>query len=99
MRNRSTRALIALNAALVCALAVVTLAPAAEAQRGGRGRGEYTMVSGRMQGTPEAAIYIIDANNLELVAVKWNRSRKQLDGVGFRDLAADQQGQTNRGVR
>lgn len=99
MRNRRARGLIAINAALLVALAAVTFGPTAEAQRAGRGRGEYTMVSGRMQGSPEAAIYIIDSSNLELVAVRWNRSRKQLDGIGFRDLADDQQGQTNRGVR
>ena len=89
MKKKSRYAgLLALNAALIAAMAVVTLAPVADAQAR-RARGEYTMVAGQVQGMTEAAIYIIDSNNAELVAVRWDQSRQQLAPIGFRDLNAD----------
>ena len=86
-RNR-TAGLVALNIVLLGALALVTIAPSASAQRD-RARGDYTMVSGRIQGSVESAIYIVDANNLELVAVRWDRSRRNLAPIGYRSLAQD----------
>ncbi|MEC9373493.1 MAG: hypothetical protein VYC34_06600 [Planctomycetota bacterium] len=93
MKKRSRYAgLLVLNAALIAAMAVVTVAPVADAQSR-RARGEYTMVAGEVQGMTESAIYIIDNNNAELVAVRWDQSRKQLAPVGFRDLDADARAQ------
>ncbi len=92
IKRRPHGALLALNALLLAALAATTFAPVADAQRTTaprRARGEYSMVSGQVQGLAEAAIYIIDSNNAELVAVRWDRSRRTLAPLGFRDLAAD----------
>jgi hypothetical protein len=86
------RRLIALNLVLLAALAVVTLAPLAGAQPAAARRpGRYTMVGGRIQGANTNAIYILDATNQELVAVRWDDSRKTLAPIGYRDLTADTQ--------
>jgi len=42
-----------------------------------------------VQGVTESAIYVIDAANQELLALRWNRSNKALSAIGFRDLASD----------
>lgn len=52
----------------------------------GRNRGTYTMVGGRITGSPESAIYIVDAVNQELIATKWDRSRKALRALGYQSL-------------
>lgn len=91
MRRSKHTGLIALNAALVAALAMITLAPGASAQDGvaRRPRGEYTMVAGRVQGVSESAIYVVDSTNQEILAMRWDRSRKTLTGLGFRSMAVD----------
>jgi hypothetical protein len=90
MIPRRYRGLIALNALLVGALVIVALAPSAGAQGGVvRPRGEYTMVSGKFQGSVEDAIYIVDSSNQELIALRWDRSKKSMAGLGYRSLAAD----------
>ena len=94
-KNRRHSGLLALNAGLLLALGAVTLAPMAEAQRGSttqRARGDYTMVAGRVIGVPESAIYIIDSTNQELVGVRWDRSRRSLQPIGFRDVQLDARG-------
>lgn len=88
MRKKQFRALIALNLVMLAALAAVTLAPAAGAQAG-RARGDYTMVAGQIQGREEAAIYIVDATNQELVALSWDRTAGGLTPLGHRNLAQD----------
>lgn len=85
------RGLIALNAGLIVALGALTLGhsgSSASGQPAGRAVGDYLMVSGRLQGLPEDAIYIIDKNNRELVALRWDSSRKALttvDALSFRE--------------
>lgn len=91
-RNRHT-GLLALNGVLLGALALVSFAPGADAQREARrARGEYTMVAGKVQGLTAAAIYVVDSNNAELLAVRWDQSRKTLAPMGFRDLNVDAKG-------
>lgn len=97
MNRKQFRALIALNAALLVVLAAVTLSPAASAQRAPRARGEYTMISGAVQGRQEAAIYLIDASNQELVAFRWENSRRSLQPLGYRNLREDAAGPTGAG--
>ncbi len=86
--RRPITALIALNAALLLVLALVVLTPPAAARQDAntRARGTYTMVGGRITGSPESAIYIVDAVNQELIATKWDRSRKALRGLGYQSL-------------
>jgi hypothetical protein len=89
MNKRAIRGLIGLNALLAVCLAVVTFSPAVTAQQPKRAPGDYTMVAGVVQGSPSAVIYIVDATNQELVAIMWDQSRKQMNAVGYRDLAED----------
>lgn len=85
--------LVGLNVALLMALGAVTLATRAGAQPdardGARGRGEYTLVSGRIQGATTHTIYVLDAANQELVALSWNRNSNSPEVIGFRSLADD----------
>ncbi len=81
------RSLLAINAALLGLLALVSFAPAVGAQ--GRGRGDYTMVGGGANGTNSAVVYIIDAANQEMIAATFNVNTRVLDGVGYRNLAQD----------
>jgi len=97
MRGRTNqRGLIALNIALVAGLAIVSLAPVAGGQPGsGRSRGDYTMIGGRIQGSSTNAIYVVDAANSELVALKWSQGQKRFEGVGYRDLNRDARNTSN----
>lgn len=84
------RLLLGVNAALAAAITLVAAGQLAVGQRQqNRKPGEYTMVAGRVQGMPQAALHILDAANQELVAVAWNRNTRQLEPLGFRDLAED----------
>lgn len=84
------RALIALNLFLVGVLALVVVSPPLIAQGGaGRARGQYTLVGGRIQGGNSNAIYIVDATNQEMIAVRWDESRKDIAAIGYRDLGLD----------
>jgi hypothetical protein len=86
--------LIAVNAALLVILGAVSIATA---QPGNRARGDYAMVGGEIMGGGGGnAVYILDASNQELIAVKWDTSRKVLDGIGFRDLNKDSQERSSR---
>lgn len=86
--------LIALNAGLIVVLGIVSIA---KAQPGARARGNYAMVGGEYMGGGGAnAVYILDAANQELIAVKWDESRKVLDGIGYRDLNKDAQQRSGR---
>lgn len=91
--HRPLRALIALNAGLLVALAGVALAPGALAQRtdpSSRGRGEFTMVDTRVQGVSAASIVIVDARNRDMVALAWDQGRKVFDTLGYRDIELDE---------
>lgn len=90
------RGLLLLNALLLALLAAITFGSSAGAQSGGRGRGEYTMVTGGANGSDAGIIYIADVANQELIAMVYNNNTKVLDGVGFRNLAADGAGIRNR---
>lgn len=90
MQIKKNRALIVLNVALLGVLTTVTLAPMADAQNAvNRGRGEYTLVAGELDSTPAEAVYVIDSANAEMIVLRWNLSRKGLDGVGYRNLQED----------
>ncbi|MBK7403178.1 MAG: hypothetical protein IPJ41_00750 [Phycisphaerales bacterium] len=91
MQNRR-KWLIAANLGLAGAAAVVwTASPALGLQPTARARGQYTMVAGEMRSGPNSsAIYIFDSVNQEMVAVRWNESRTELDGLDYRNLDADQ---------
>lgn len=85
--------LIALNCALLGALALVTLAPGADAQNRAQRRlmGDYTMVGGAAQGVTGNVVYILDASNRELIALRWDQTRSSVAGIGYRDLRSDRE--------
>jgi hypothetical protein len=93
--NTRTRRLIALNAALLAALAIATIAGTASAQPGGAGaalgraRGDYTLISGRYQGGTAGAVYVLDASNQDILALTWDRTRDRFNIVGHRSLIED----------
>ena len=81
------RGVIALNAVLLVVLAAVTFGAQAGAQA--RARGDYLMVGGTVPGSDSAAVYILDQINQEMMAVNYNHNNKSLNGLGYRNLAAD----------
>jgi hypothetical protein len=86
--------LVAINVSLLALLVVLTLIPLGGAGVGSgeqpdRARGDYTMVSGRIQGSNTHALYLVDAANQELVALRWDIGRNGLIPIGFRSLSAD----------
>lgn len=88
-RPRATVAfgLLALNGALLLALALVTFGPRADAQT--RPRGAYNMVAGGVQGTDSGVVYIVDGVSQELIALTFDTSSKQLKPIGYRNLSTD----------
>lgn len=89
MHRSRFRNLLALNAVLLAALALVTFAPTAEGQGSGRPRGSYTMVPGKVQGSTEQALFIMDDANSEFVALMYDRSRRTVGAIGIRNVAED----------
>lgn len=85
--ERSYSRLIALNVGLVAVLGAVTLSQgSASAQPGDRPRGDYTMVSGQILGNVADAIYIVDSNNQEVMALSWDSSRKSMKFIGLQSF-------------
>lgn len=105
MQRKRRQGLIALNVTLLVLLTLVTVAPLAQGQRQpsqqapNRARGEYSMVGGDITGGSPNAVYIIDANNSEMIAVRYNNSRRSIEGIGYRDLSADSASQNPGGPR
>ena len=91
--------LIGLNIVLLAVLAAASFGVGSDRQAGpgggpapnqaARGRGEYTLISGRVQGSSTHAVYLLDSSNHELVALGWDRNRARLEPIGFRNLAED----------
>ena len=86
-RARTLRALLALNAVLLGVLAAVTFGPAAGAQA--RSRGAYAMVAGGAPNLQSSLVYIVDVVNQELMVVSYSGATRSLNGVAYRNLAAD----------
>lgn len=89
-RSLAHRRLIMLNVGLLVALAALTLPNMARGwQQPDRPRGDYTMVSGRVQGSTTHGVYIIDGTNQEVVALNWDRNTNRFTGIGYRNLVND----------
>ncbi|HVZ93581.1 MAG TPA: hypothetical protein VG797_03635 [Phycisphaerales bacterium] len=95
MSNRTRHryaGLIALNAVAIALLALVSFTPGASAEqqpRSTRGRGDYTMVSAKIQGQQESGVFIIDSSNSEMLVIKWDSGRRAITGLGYRNLTTD----------
>ena len=94
--KRTHKVLVATNAALLGGLALATAGvqqPAAHAEvQPDRARGNYTMISAAAQGQPGDALYIVDNANQDMVVMRWNSSRNQLEGVGYVRFEDDREG-------
>ncbi|MEL6499577.1 MAG: hypothetical protein AAF937_07040 [Planctomycetota bacterium] len=87
--------LIAINAGLAAVIGITALAPAQPDAN--RARGDYAIVGGEfLGGGGENAVYIVDATNQDLIAVRWDRTRQALQGIGYRDLSVDAQERPGR---
>lgn len=88
---RRRRWLLATNLALATGVAIAAAGlPAGGAQPASRAHGQYTMVAGEVELPGEAsAVYVVDSVNQEMIAIRWNDSRQQLDWIDYRNLAAD----------
>lgn len=95
MDNKSLATLILLNVVLIAGLAVVALTPQpAQAQL--RGRGEYTMLSGRTKSRSNAdVIYLADLNSGKLAAIIYESQNERLTDLGRFDLSHDLEGAGN----
>jgi hypothetical protein len=89
--TKSQRVLVAVNMALLAALALASMTrgqPSAGNQPQ-RGRGQYVAVPAKAQGLSTGVLYIADTANEELVALRWDKGTNSFEVVGFRDLVND----------
>ena len=89
-RSRTTRWLLASNLALMAGVVVVAVAQPNDPANA-RSRGEYAMVSIKPPSGNGDVIFVVDANNQEMVALRWDAGVRKLLGIGYRNLAADAQ--------
>lgn len=88
--STSRQRLIGVNIALLGALvATSVLAQNRPAAGADRARGNYTVVSGKVQGSTGNVLYVFDAANQEIVAVRWDRNASRFETIGWRDVAGD----------
>lgn len=85
------RMLLATNLALAAGVAIAaTGLPARGTQHTDRARGQYTLVAGEVRSGGDASVvFIVDAVNEEMIAVRWDDNRNALDGIDYRSLAED----------
>ncbi|MFU8827824.1 MAG: hypothetical protein ACNA8P_00130 [Phycisphaerales bacterium] len=87
MNKRSYKGLLTLNVLLVAVLVLVSIGPSdSEAQQANRARGQYSALSMAVTGSVSDAIVVIDANNQEMVALRWDASRRSLAGIDYVSL-------------
>lgn len=87
--SNQTTLLVGANILALGFLAFVKLSAPADAQAA-RARGTYAAVAGRIPGTENHALYIVDEASQEAIAVQWDERSKQIVGLGYRSIAADQ---------
>ncbi|MHC4976490.1 MAG: hypothetical protein ACYTF7_07770 [Planctomycetota bacterium] len=87
-KRHTVHPLVALNAILLIALALVSFSSSADAQRA-RYRGDYTMVTGRVQGVVSDVVYIVDSHNQHIAAFQWNQAQKLYTPIGYSDIGTD----------
>ncbi len=89
--TKSQRVLVAVNMALLAALALasMTRGQAAAGNQPQRGRGQYVAVPAKAQGLSTGVLYIADTANEELLALRWDKGTGTFEVVGFRDLVND----------
>jgi hypothetical protein len=90
MKIRRGSFALLLNLVLLGALGAITFLPEAVSANAqpARARGEYTLIAGRPNGQTTDAIFVLDAANQEMIALKFDSARK-LAVMGNRNLEAD----------
>lgn len=99
MKKNASRPLIALNAALAAGLAALVWASAdsgAQPSAPTRVRGQYTLISGRAATGNANAIYVLDAANSELLAMRWDSGKNAFTNMSLRDIDADRRAEPGR---
>jgi hypothetical protein len=84
--------LVIVNAMLLACVAMVMVQAHAGAQIGPsvqRPRGQYLLLSGKLSGVPAHAIYVVDVNNQEMIALRWDGTNQRLEPFSYRNIAAD----------
>lgn len=87
--------LVAANVGLVLALGWQAIAQPST-DRPSREKGRYTLVSGAFLGGLADAVYLVDAENRELAAIRYDPAARTVRVAGYRDLARDVQQRPGR---
>ena len=102
IKHSAGKGLVVLNLALLFAFGTLTFSQRAHAQNradsttANRVPGDYSVVGGSPLGGVTSTIYVLDSANREMIALKWNDSTKQLEGIGYRDLDMDTKSDPDR---
>jgi hypothetical protein len=89
IKNTSRNGVIVLNAILVVILGVLVFVPTTDAQESISP--EYIAVPSKANGLTTGAVYIMNTSSQELVAVAYNRSKKRIMPLGYRNILSDAQ--------
>ena len=96
-RSQAIGWLVGVNVALALLLGAAVLAPQAIAQQGTqRPRGQFIVLGGEINTGQADAAYIVDTANQDMVVVRFGGGNQGLEGIGYRDLTADQNTEIGR---
>ncbi|MBC8310392.1 MAG: hypothetical protein H8E83_07760 [Planctomycetes bacterium] len=89
LKNTSLSGVIALNVLLITILGFLVFVPNGNAQISVSP--SYLAVPSQANGLTTGAVYIMDTSSHELVAVAWNRNKKKIVPLGYRNISMDAQ--------
>ena len=88
MTRKHLAGLIIVNVVLLLALVMVSVIPSAEAQARRR-RGDYMLISSKVQGANGSVVYIYDTVNRDLIALSYNGQGKLTVIAPARNINSD----------
>lgn len=90
MNRKTLGALVALNAALLLAVAALTFNPSPASAQFTGGGGEYTMIAAQRAGQSASAVHIFDTKRGVALTIEPNhRSKGEMTVIAFRDITKD----------
>jgi hypothetical protein len=89
LKNTSRSGVIALNVLLITILGFLVFVPTSNAQISVSS--SYLAVPSQANGLTTGVVYIMNTSSQELVAVAWNRNKKKIMPLGYRNLSRDAQ--------
>ena len=90
MNRKTLGALVALNAALLLAIAALTLTPSTASAQFGGGAGEYTMIAAKRSGQTSSAVHIFDTKRAVALTVEPNnRGKGEMTVIAYRNITND----------